>query len=85
MQTDIILIKASPDNKEIKYDQNLYNKNFMEKNKEKITSKQICPICKGKYTYYNKSTHFKSKKHIMIGLLADQAKLRALTAVPSME
>jgi hypothetical protein len=52
--------------KEKKYNQMKYNKNFAEKNKEKINERKICPICCGSYTYYNKSTHFKSIKHIML-------------------
>ena len=38
----------------------------MEKNKDKIKEKIICDICCGTYTYFNKSKHFKSSKHIKI-------------------
>jgi len=27
-------------------------------------TKHICPECQGKYTYKNKATHFKTKKHL---------------------
>jgi hypothetical protein len=47
-----------------KYDQSQYNKNFLEKNKDKINKKIICDICCGSYSYYNKSKHLKSVKHI---------------------
>jgi len=43
-----------------------YYKNFKEKNLDKIKEKCICEECGGKFTYYNKSTHLKSKKHIWI-------------------
>ena len=47
-----------------KYDQSKYNKNFMEKNKDIINQKKICDICCGSYSYYNKSKHMKSLKHL---------------------
>jgi hypothetical protein len=47
-----------------KYDQSKYNKNFMEKNRDKINEKKICDICCGSYSYYNKSKHMKSLKHL---------------------
>ena len=40
----------------------LYQKEHYEANKEKLNKKIDCE-CGGKYTYTNKSTHFKSKKH----------------------
>ncbi len=46
-----------------KYDNKAYYKKFIEKNKDKIHEKKICEVCSGKYTYYNKSRHMKSKKH----------------------
>jgi hypothetical protein len=46
------------------YNQKKYNKTFIEKNKDKIKEKNICDICCGSYTYYNKSKHMKSQKHI---------------------
>ena len=36
---------------------------FIDNNKEKLNEKIICPICKGSYTYFNKSTHLKTKRH----------------------
>jgi len=47
-----------------KYDSKKYNKTFYEKNKSKITEKIICNICMGSYTYFNKSVHNKSIRHI---------------------
>ena len=41
-----------------------YYRNFMEKNKEKLHTSITCDICYGSYTYYNKSTHLKSKRHM---------------------
>ena len=41
-----------------------YYRNFMEKNKEKLHTSITCDICYGCYTYYNKSTHLKSKRHM---------------------
>ena len=47
-----------------KYDQKKYNSTFMTKNKSKIMEKHICDVCCGSYTYYNKSKHLKSNRHI---------------------
>ncbi len=41
-----------------------YYRNFMEKNKEMISEKHICEVCYGSYTYFHKSAHNKSKRHI---------------------
>jgi len=51
---------------EKKYDQNKYNSNFINKNKDKINISHICDICYGKYKYFTKSIHNKSKRHIMM-------------------
>lgn len=40
-----------------------YNSNFATNNKDKIKTHNTCNICYGTYTYYNKSTHNKSKRH----------------------
>jgi hypothetical protein len=37
--------------------------NFKEKNAGKIKEKITCDICGGKYTYFNKSGHYKTTKH----------------------
>jgi hypothetical protein len=37
---------------------------FLEKNKDKLKEKQICPVCGGKYVYLNKYHHNKTKKHL---------------------
>ena len=40
-----------------------HKKKYVEANKEKINEKFTCE-CGGKYIYYNKSRHFKTKKHL---------------------
>jgi hypothetical protein len=47
-----------------KYDQNKYNKTFIEKNIDKIHEKHTCDVCCGSFTYFNKSKHLRSKKHV---------------------
>jgi hypothetical protein len=47
-----------------KYDQKKYNSKFMDKNREKIHQKIVCDVCCGSYSYYNKSKHMKSIKHL---------------------
>lgn len=47
-----------------KYNYKKYNKTFYEKNKDKISEKIICNVCMGSYTYFNKSIHNKSVRHI---------------------
>jgi len=42
----------------------VYNNTFIEKNKDKVKCQEQCNICNGHYTYYNKSHHMKSKKHL---------------------
>lgn len=51
---------VSPKKKE---SQKTYLKKFMEKNTEDLKKQKVCEICKGKYTYFNKSHHNKSSKH----------------------
>ena len=38
--------------------------NFLNKNKDKIKEKIICPLCFGSYTYFNKSVHIRTKRHL---------------------
>lgn len=38
-----------------------YNKRFFEKNKEYID----CEVCGGKYKYYGKANHMKTKVHLV--------------------
>jgi hypothetical protein len=45
------------------YKREYYDK-FREKNLDKIQEKQQCSTCGGSYTYYNKSRHIRSAKHI---------------------
>lgn len=39
---------------------------FVNKNKEKINEAHVCDVCFGRYTYFNKSKHMKSKLHLRI-------------------
>ena len=48
------------------YDNKVYHKKFMEKNADKVKEKIICPVCCGSYTYFNKSKHIKSDRHIKL-------------------
>lgn len=41
-----------------------YYENFKNKNVDKIKEKSVCKICSGSYTYFNKSSHTKTKKHL---------------------
>jgi hypothetical protein len=47
-----------------KYDSKKYYENFREKHMDIINKKMICADCLGKYTYFNKSHHTKTKKHL---------------------
>mgnify|MGYP003651812179 CR=1 FL=1 len=47
-------------------DTKLYYQNFKAKHPNIINSKHECEICGGSYTYYTKSSHIKSKKHLKI-------------------
>ena len=40
-----------------------YNQAFYKKHIERMKEQIICDVCKGHYTYYNKSRHFKSQRH----------------------
>jgi hypothetical protein len=40
-----------------------YYLNFKNNNSDKLKERMICPICNGKYHYYSKSLHIKTKKH----------------------
>jgi hypothetical protein len=40
-----------------------YNANYQQENREKINAKHECEICGGKFTFANKTQHFKSNKH----------------------
>ena len=39
-----------------------YYQNFKNKHKDDINKKCVCEICGGSFTYYNKSSHLKTKK-----------------------
>ncbi len=42
----------------------LYYNNFKINNPDVVRWKFACDLCGGKYTYYNKSKHNKSTKHL---------------------
>lgn len=45
----------------------IYKKKYYQSFKEKHNmDSTICNICDGKYNYYSKSAHLKSKKHVMM-------------------
>lgn len=48
------------------YDQKQYNKNFCAKHINRIREKTTCDVCCGTYTYFNKSKHLKTRKHLAI-------------------
>ena len=41
-----------------------YNDTFRAKHKDKLKQQITCNICNRSYTYYTKSKHAKTKKHI---------------------
>jgi len=41
-----------------------YYDNFINKNKERIDKQVKCDLCGGTYTYFNKSKHNNTKKHL---------------------
>jgi len=43
-----------------------YFKTFIEKNKDEIHKKISCPVCFSTYTYFNKSKHLKTKRHMLL-------------------
>lgn len=45
-------------------DKSKHYKKFLEEHQELIHTSVNCPICGGSYTYFNKSRHNKSPKHI---------------------
>jgi hypothetical protein len=47
-------------------DAKAYYQNFKSKHPNIINNKHECEICGGSYTYYTKSSHIKSKKHMKI-------------------
>ena len=66
--SDIEIVELGfPDNKVLnKYDSKKYIQTFLNKNATKVKEKIICEICCGSYTYFNKSKHIRSKKHISL-------------------
>lgn len=66
-----ILIKDEQNIKVIEEPKKQYNKNnkkhfetFYKKNIDKIKEKMTCSVCCGSYTYFNKSVHIRTKRHL---------------------
>jgi hypothetical protein len=66
--SDIEIVEIGfPNNKVLnKYDSKKYIQTFLNKNASKVKEKITCEICCGSYTYFNKSKHIRSKKHISL-------------------
>jgi len=47
-----------------KYNSKKYNDTFRQKHADILKQKINCSICHNDYTYYTKSKHMKTKKHI---------------------
>lgn len=45
-------------------DNRKYYENFRAKHQDKIHKRETCNVCFGSYTYYGKSKHMKSQKHL---------------------
>jgi len=41
-----------------------YFKKFVDGNKDKVKEQVMCDVCGGSYTYFNKSHHKKSQRHL---------------------
>lgn len=52
-----------------------YLKKFIAKNKDKINEKIECPICYSTYSYFNKSKHYKTKRHIKLSSVKSNNKI----------
>ena len=52
-----------PEIKPVKKD---YVRTFINKHQDKIKEKHICEICYSTYTYFNKSKHNKTKRHLTL-------------------
>lgn len=62
----IIIQEDLPTKKKYNKNNKVHRQKFLEKNKEKIKEKVQCPICYSTYTYFNKSKHFKTKRHLTL-------------------
>jgi hypothetical protein len=55
-----------------------YYISFKKKHEQKIKEKVMCTICEGRYDYFNKSHHCKSKRHIFaVKMQNELTKLRS--------
>jgi len=74
---DELLLIEQPKTEEnkniVKPNSTKYVKIFIEKNKDKIKEKIQCPICYSSYTYFNKSKHYKTKRHLLIESIKNNA------------
>ena len=66
--SDIEIVEKNCPNDKVmnKYDSKKYIQTFLLKNSDKIKEKITCNICCGSYTYFNKSKHIRSKKHLLL-------------------
>jgi hypothetical protein len=64
MENNIENKKVGRPKKEDRNDKEYY-KNFIEKHGDELKKTIICPICGGSYKYFNKTTHNKTKKHLL--------------------
>ena len=58
--------------KKYKYDDKKHFKKFLESHKDKLNESIKCPICDGSYTYFNKSRHIHSTRHLKYKKLYDE-------------
>ena len=56
--------RGRPKTKFGQYNNKEYYKNFKEKNQDKIHQVNHCDACGGKFSYFNKSHHNNSRKHM---------------------
>jgi hypothetical protein len=63
IQAEVVRRKNKPREKK-PLSQGEINKNFYVRNKEKISQQRVCDTCLGFYTYFNRSKHNKSFKHL---------------------
>jgi len=51
-----------------------HNKTYYEKIKKERLVSQVCSICSGSFSYYSKSRHIKTKRHLQCKLIIDSYK-----------
>ena len=48
------------------------NKKYYQKHKARHGATKICDICNGKFSYYGRSRHIRSQKHLFCKMLIEQ-------------